>query len=81
MVFPDEDRGQRSDREPALGVEGQEFGHAGLSNIVERDHPGLSGFGEMSWEMELISRLPIVSDQVDGEAASLTDAKAGVIEK
>ena len=72
MVFPDEERGQRSDRETPLGIEGQELGHAGLSDIVERDDPGLSGFGEMSWEMELISRLPIVSDKVDGETTGFS---------
>ena len=72
VIAPDEERGDWGGGEAAFGVEGEELGHAGLSDTVERDDPGLSGFGEMSWEMELISRLPIVSDKVDGETTGFS---------
>ena len=72
MIAPDEERSDWGGGEAAFGVEGEELGHAGLSDVVERDDPGLSGFGEMSWEMELISRLPIVSDKVDGETTGFS---------
>ena len=73
MVFPDEERSDWGGGEAAFGVEGEELGHAGLSDVVERDDPGLSGFGlrsgcalEVGGEVEFVPWGSVVGDQVDG---------------
>ena len=73
VVLPDENRREPCGGEAALGVEVQELGHAGLSDVVERDDPGLSGFGlrsgcalEVGGEVEFVPWGSIVGDQVDG---------------
>ena len=76
MVLPDEEWGQRSGGESAFGVEGEEFGHAGLSGVVEGDDPGLSGFGEVGWEVEFVPWGFVVGDQVDGEATGFPESGA-----
>ncbi len=74
VIAPDEERGDWGGRgrnafglgEVAFGVEGEELGHAGLSDVVERDDPGLSGFGEVGGEVEFVPWGSVVCDQVDG---------------
>ena len=74
MVLPDEEWSQGSDGETAFGVEGEKFGYTGLSDVVEGDDPGLSGFGEVGREVEFVSWEPVVSDQVDGEFGCFPDS-------
>ena len=81
VIAPDEERGDWGGRgrnafglgEVAFGVEGEELGHAGLSDVVERDDPGPSGFGlrsgcalEVGGEVEFVPWGSVVCDQVDG---------------
>ena len=81
VIAPDEERSDWGGRgrnafglgEAAICVEGEEFGHAGLSDAVERDNPGLSGFGlrsgcalEVGGEVEFVPWGSVVGDQVDG---------------
>ena len=73
VIAPDEERGDWGGGEAAFGVEGEELGHAGLSDVVERDDPGPSGFGlrsgcalEVGGEVEFVPWGSIVGDQVDG---------------
>ena len=54
VIAPDEERGDWGGGEVAFGVEGEELGHAGLSDTVERDDPGLSGFGEVRVTTEFV---------------------------
>ena len=84
VIAPDEERGDWGGRgrnafglgEAAFGVEGEELGHAGLSDTVERDDPGLSGFGEVGGEVEFVPWGSVVGDQVDGEATGFPESGA-----
>ena len=89
VIAPDEERSDWGGRgrnafglgEAAIGVEGEELGHAGLSDVVERDDPGLSGFGEVGGEVEFVPWGSVVGDQVDGEATGFPDPESRVEEE
>ena len=72
VVFPDEERSDWRGGEAAFGVEGQKLGYAGASDIVERDDPGLTGFGEMGGQMEFFSWSAVIGDEVDGETTGFS---------
>ena len=76
VIAPDEERSDWGGGEAAIGVEGEELGYAGLSDVVERDDPGLSGFGEVGWEVEFVPWGSVVGDQVDGEATGFPESGA-----
>ena len=52
-----------------------------MSDAVERDDPGLSGFGEVGWEVEFVPWGFVVGDQVDGEATGFPDPESRVEEE
>lgn len=81
VIAPDEERGDWGGGEAAFGVEGEELGHAGLSDVVERDDPGLSGFGEVGGEVEFVPWGSVVGDQVDGETTGFPDPESRVEEE
>ena len=88
VIAPDEERSDWGGGEAAIGVEGEELGHAGLSDVVERDDPGLSGFGlrsgcalEVGGEVEFVPWGSVVGDQVDGEATGFPDPESRVEEE
>ena len=76
VIAPDEERGDWGGGEAAFGVEGEELGQAGLSDTVERDDPGPSGFGEVGGEVEFVPWGSVVGDQVDGEATGFPESGA-----
>ena len=81
VIAPDEKRGDWGGGEAAFGVEGEKLGYAGLSDTVERDDPGLSGFGEVGGEVEFVPWGSFVGDQVDGEATGFPDPESRVEEE
>ena len=81
VIAPDEERGDWGGGEAAFGVEGEKLGYAGLSDTVERDDPGLSGFGEVGGEVEFVPWGSVVGDQVDGEATGFPDPESRVEEE